>query len=389
MPSLKSVADKAQVSVRVAYQALSQTAPVDEPTRRLVLEAAAWLSYTLNVTIRDVADEAGVSIATVSHVINNSAPVKASTRKRVVDAVAALDYRPNVTAHNLKANETRLIGYGWHSFQLSGQINAVLDRFIYQVIQAAESSSYHILTFRQAGSNPTQAYEELIYTNRVDGFIISETNRNDERIQRLMELKFPFVAFGRANDAWDFPFVDVDGRRGMELAVEHLVAQGHVRIALLGWPEGSLSGDTRLHGYLDAMRKAGLTPLPGWIVRTVNDVGHSHRGAQQLMALPVRQRPTAIVCMTDLIAVGAMNFLENSGLKVGSDVAVTGFDDDPMSEFLRTPLTSVRQPIDLLASQVIDLLTAQIVPRSVETRQVLLAPDLIVRASSRMPLPKN
>src|SRR5258705_13336635 len=114
MPTLKDVAESAKVSPLTAYHALSNRKAVDEESRQAVLQAAKNLGYRLNVTIRDVADEAGVSIATVSYVLNNSAPVSEATRQRVLEAVMALGYRPNITARNLKASETRMIGYAWH-----------------------------------------------------------------------------------------------------------------------------------------------------------------------------------------------------------------------------------------------------------------------------------
>ncbi len=381
MPTLKDVADTAKVPLLTAYHALSNAAFVEDHTRQTIIDAALHLGYRLNITIRDVADYASVSIATVSYVLNDSAPVSAATRQRVLDAVDTLGYRPNITARNLKASETRMIGYAWHDAP-PGQMNAVLDRFLYCMAQTAESYGYHVLTFTLSEDNAVKAYEKLIHINRVDGFVVSNTNRDDVRIRRLLQMGVPFVAFGRANEDWDFSYVDVDGRRGIQLAVEHLLAHGHRRIGFLGWPEGSLAGDLRLKGYLDAMCGAGISPPPEWIVRSYHSVVDGSQAAHKLMALPFAERPTAIVCVSDMIAIGAMSYLESSGLRVGVDVAVTGFDDHPMSEFLRPPLTSLRQPIELLARQVIDLLMAEIDRRDVVQRRILLAPTLIVRGSS-------
>src|SRR5437016_3443801 len=219
MAGLKEVAERANVSLLTAYHALSNTSLVDDHTRQRIIDAAIHLGYRLNITIRDVADQAEVSIATVSYVLNNSAPVSAVTRQRVLDAVQALGYRPNRTARNLKANETRMIGYAWHDVP-SGQMNAVLDRFIYCMALAAESYGYHVLTFALPAEDAVKTYEDLIHTSRVDGFIVSDTNRDDPRIHRLIEMNVPFAAFGRANEDWDFAYVDVDGRKGIEMAVK-------------------------------------------------------------------------------------------------------------------------------------------------------------------------
>ncbi len=391
LKTLKAVADQAQVPLLTAYHALSADIPVDPAIRRAVLDAADVLRYRLNITIRDVGDQAGVSIATVSYVLNNSAPVSDNTRRRVIDAVEALGYRPNITARNLKASETRMIGYGWHNLQAGGQTNPILDRFIFQMIAAVETHHYHILTFSQDPDNPVRAYEELIYTNRVDGFILSETNQDDARIKRLLTLKYPFIAFGRANDTWNFPYVDVDGRRGMALVTEHLIERGHRRIALIGWPEGSLAGEARLNGYRDVLHTADIPLRPDWIRRTINDVHHAFEAARALMSAPSTERPTAIACVTDVIAIGVMNYLEAAGIQVGVDVAVTGYDDDPMSAFLHPALTSMHQPIDTLAPQLVNVLIGQLTLRNSDAAkkrpkvQLLVEPELIVRASSAAP----
>ena len=381
MATLKQVATLAKVPILTAYQALSGSAAVAEAQRQSVLAAAEQLGYTLNITIKDVAALAEVSIATVSYVLNNSAPVSTATRQRVLEAAAALNYRPNVNGRTLQANKTRLVGYGWHNVK-RGSSASFLDRFTYWMAQAVESYGYHVLTFAHSEESPTDAYQELIQTNRVDGFILAHTNRNDVRIRYLMEARVPFAAFGRANDRWDFPYVDVDGRRGVELVTEHLIALGHTRIALIGWPEGSLSGDARVQGYFDALDAAALSVQSAWIRRAENSSAAAAAAAAELMALHSALRPTAIVCVSDLMAIGVMNYLNSCGIQIGYDVAVSGFDDEPIAELLHPPLTTLRQPVDDLAAQVVALLMAELERIPVPQRQILVAPQLIVRAST-------
>jgi DNA-binding LacI/PurR family transcriptional regulator len=333
------------------------------------------------VKIKDVARAADVSIATVSYVINNSASVSDETRQRVLEAIRILGYRPNSTARNLKASETRLIGYAWHDVK-RGQMNAVLDRFLYQMARVAEAQGYHVLTFVQEAADPVRSYENLIHTSRVDGFVLAGTDSNDVRIQRLMAMGFPFVAFGRANDDWDFPCVDVDVQAGIVAVVEHLLALGHRRIACLGWPEGSHNGDERVGGYRRALHNAGITPPAHWIARTLNVINDAAEAAYGLLTLPLDERPTAIVALSDVLAIGAMNCVESLGLRVGEDIAVTGFDDDPMSAFLRPPLTSMHQPIDEVAEQVVTMLMTIISGQPLIDRRVLFEPQLLIRRSS-------
>ncbi|MBX3086348.1 MAG: LacI family DNA-binding transcriptional regulator [Anaerolineae bacterium] len=387
MATLKDIAEHAKVSILTAYYALSETQPVEPAIQSQVRAAAAAIGYKLNVTLRDVAALANVSVATVSYVLNNSAPVSQQTSRRVMDAVTVLGYRPNVTAKNLKTSKTRMIGYAWHPAYPEGYFNALLNHFIYAVTMSAEACGYRILTFVEATDNRSAAYEELIYTNHVDGFILSNTNSDDARIRRLMEMRFPFAAFGRANDSWSFPYVDVDGRAGIRLATEHLLSQGHERIAILGWPEGSLTGDERLHGYIDAMTAAHINLRSAWIVRTLNSVRLAYQETEKLIKQSEDERPTAIVALTDLMAIGVMRAIEDAGLRIGHDIAVTGFDDDPMATFIRPSLTTLRQPIDALAGQMIDMLMTWINEETQPSdRHFMFIPELIVRESSQTAL---
>ncbi len=333
-------------------------------------------------TIKDVAKAAGVSTATVSYVLNNSAPISEQTRQRVLEAVARLGYRPSITARNLQASESRIVGYSWHSKDAAAGLNFILARFIHCVATTVEAHNYHLLTFTQEGANILDVYAELIETGRVDGFVLSETNLNDPRIHFLINAKFPFVAFGRANPDWDFPYVDVDGEKGMRKATEHLLALGHRRIAFLGWPEGSIAGDTRYAGYCAALQSAGIDVDPQLVRRGQEGAGEGWRLAHELLSLPQKARPTAIVAVSDMVAIGAMNALQQQGVQVGRDMAVIGFDNVPLAEYLHPPLSSVSQPIEELAQTLIHILMCELNGEPCPKRQVLVEPELVIRESS-------
>jgi len=338
------------------------------------------------VTIKDVARRADVSVATVSYVLNNRESVSQSTCERVLQAVRELGYRPNVIAQGLRAGESRMIGYSWSPVP-PDQFNPVLDKFLQSMVETAEKAGYHILLFPCPPDRAAvEAYETLVATNRVDGFVLSSTDYNDQRIAYLMEIGFPFVAFGRANPEWDFSYVDVDNQRGVQEAVQYLLELGHRRIGLLAWPEDSLTGTFRLQGYLDAMAMARAPVDPAWIVRGANSPLEGLRCTEQMLALPPDRRPTAIMAMSDFMAIGAMNAIQNHGLTTGQDVALIGFDDAPLVQYLRPPLSSVRQPIVEVGQRIMDMLIRLIREEPLAERHVLLAPRLIVRESSGGPL---
>jgi DNA-binding LacI/PurR family transcriptional regulator len=378
MASLKDVATLANVPIATTYQVLTNQSDADDATCAAVLSAASTLNYELNITIKDVAAYAGVSITTVSYVINNNPLIKPATRQLVRKAIRDLQYHPNITARNLKANATRMIGYAWYVAEDRMRRNPLLDLFLYELAQYAESQGYHILTFTQPVQHESKSYEDLINTNRVDGFVLSDVTYDDIRISRLLDMKVPFAAYGRSNDDLDFSYVDVDSRRGIELAVEHLISKGHERIALITYREGLRFGDLRTQGFIEAMQRASLPVHEKWLIHSPNTLEHAAEATKQILA--GRQRPTAIVCANDVMAFGAKRYIESMDLEVGTDIALTGYDDTTVAELIG--LTSVRQPIPMVASKVMELLLAEINHQPLPERQIILEPSLVVRDSS-------
>lgn len=335
------------------------------------------------ITLKDVAAKAGVSYQTVSKVLNRQASVTPETEQSIWNAIQELGYQPNISARNLRTQSSNLIGYGWQASD-DNSPHPVLNHFLYSAIQRAEAHRYHLLTFLLADSAAAtnELYRDLYARRQVEGFILAGTNNNDSRIAFLIDAGIPFATFGRANDDWDFCWVDVDGRLGMGQVIQHLQERGHQRIAFITWPEGSRAGEERGYGYFTQMAQAGLPTSPAWVVRGENTVHDGYQLMQQLLALPAAERPTAVACVSDQIAIGAMNGALAAGLVIGQDIAITGYDNVPMSEFLYPPLTTVQQPIQEAGEQIISLLLKQINGEPIPQKGILLEPSLIVRQSS-------
>ena len=379
MATLKNVADQAHVPILVAFAALKNDDAIDETIRACVLESATQLKYRLRITQIDVADLAGVAKGTVSYALNDSALISEPTRQRVREAAKALGYRPNTIARNLRKNQAGVVGYSWHVADDPSMMNNLLDRFIYRVTIAAEAQGFHLLTFIQPQKNAERVYDDLISTNRVDGFLLTDVRYHDPRIARLTSISAPFVAFGGMviPDA-DFAYVDVDGKQGIKLVVDHLIEMGHERIGLLNYHTGWPVADAREAGYREAMRAAGIAIAPDWVAYTPN-ILHTASTATETL-LKAKHPPTAIICANDVMAFGAKTYFDAVGLHPGRDIALTGYDDDPTSEFLG--ITSVRQPIDQVAALSFDILLGEISGNPRAERQVSLAPTLIVRRST-------
>jgi len=378
MASLKEVAELAKASMLDAFRALKNDSTVDEITRLRVAQAAERLSYELKITQIDVADLAGVGKGTVSYALNGSDLIKPATRQKVIDAAELLGYRPNITARNLRTNRAGIIGYSWHVHDDPNRMNNLLDEFIYRVTFAAEAQGFHLLTFIQPQEDAERVYDQLISTNRVDGFILSDIRYDDVRMKRLFALHAPFVAFGGMYlPDPQFAFVDVDGKKGIELAVNHLLAQGHERIGLINWPPGSLVGDVRSMGYLDTMQNAGIAVEPDWIAYTLNILRSASEATARLMT--AKHPPTAIVCTNDVMAFGAKAYLDENGFR---NVALTGYDDEPTAQFLG--ITSVKQPISDVAKALFDILLGEINHEPLAQRQIAFDPELVIRESTSL-----
>ncbi len=335
------------------------------------------------VTLKQVAVQAGVSYQTVSKVLNKQAQVSKETKERILEAVQTLGYHPNSIARNMRLQQSCLIGYSWAPAP-PDQVNPILDQLLQSMAQAAETAGYHLLCFPHHFDQETvTAYRDLIDTNRVDGFVISSVEYDDPRVTFLQERGFPFVAFGRSNPELSFPFVDIDGAAGMQMVVEHLVRLGHRHIAALAWPKDSRVGQNRMDGYLSGLAANGISVSPGLILRCEGNFQGGLEATSRLLELPVIQRPTAIMAFNDVMAIGAIRAAQERGLQVGVDLAITGFDDTPMVQYLTPTLTSVRQPIWEVGQQVISILLSILNETSLPGAQVLVRPELIVRESSR------
>ena len=334
------------------------------------------------VTLKDVAQHAGVSYQTVSKVLRNQIQVTPETRVRIENAVSELGYRPNTTARSLRTQSTYLIGYSFKP-AYHDDPNPILEGFLQSIIHAAHTYEYYIMLFPwEDEERIAQPYRELITTNRVDGFILSDIDFDDPRIPLLQEQKFPFVAFGRSTSNPDYPYVDVDGRAGVRLAVEHFISLGHQKIAILAWPEGSRVGASRLNGYYETMKNASLPTDPAWVRRGEGTLEASHANTLSLLDLPADRRPTAIVTLVDNMALGAVRAIQERGYLVGQEIGVSGFDDTPLSRYVRPSLTTLRQPVEQVGHMAVELLMNILSADQPDQSQFLLLPELIVRESS-------
>ncbi|MDQ0104790.1 DNA-binding LacI/PurR family transcriptional regulator [Paenarthrobacter nicotinovorans] len=335
-------------------------------------------------TIQDVAAAAGVSRQTVSNVLNSPAIVRPGTREKVEAAVAALGYRPHASARRLRTQKSATIGIRLDPLAADGISGSILDRFLRALTERADRRNLRVLLYTAAdATEEIHQFKRLREGADVDAFVLTSTFHGDPRTRWLIENSHPFVTFGRpwgADDETDpqHPWVDVNGRHGISQATTHLLNTGLRRVAYIGWPSPSGTGDDRRMGWRHAMEQSsGLNPgLIASMSAAVDDGVVS--GAQAMRELESKFREIdAVVCASDALALGA--FMQSGGL-----IPITGYDNTPVSSSIG--ISSVDQPIEEVAEGVLELLLGgrnghayPEAPGGQPTHR-LLEPRLIVRA---------
>jgi DNA-binding LacI/PurR family transcriptional regulator len=330
-------------------------------------------------TLADVADVAGVSRQTVSNALNNPALLRPETLERVQTAIAELGYIPNRAARNLRTRTSRLIGLR-HPPAHEGTADALMDRFVHSLVDECRQVGYHVLLFAGDETDPAMGYEELVNSTAVDAFVVTDTYLGHPQTTWLERHRVPFVAFGRPwdNPGAKHPWVDVDGAAGARLATEHLLDLGHERVGWLGWRKDSRIGEDRRAGWAASLRARGL-PTTGLAARVDDTVSSGREGAAMLLD---EARPSALVCASDTLAMGALQTLRDRGLAPAHDVAVVGFDDSQAAQVVPGGLSSVRQPLEQVAVEIVAALDGLLARPPVALGPRLLAPVLRVRGSS-------
>jgi DNA-binding LacI/PurR family transcriptional regulator len=336
-------------------------------------------------TLADVAERAGVSRQTVSNAVNNPDLLRADTLARVLEAIEELGYSPNRAARNLRTRASHLIGLRFSPVQ-EGTANATMDRFVHTLVETSREAGYHVLLFAgEPGAegepdDPIAGYDDLLRSTAVDAFVVTDTYLGNPQAAWLEQRRAPFVAFGRPwdNPSAAHPWVDVDGAAGTELATHHLVDRGHQRIAWIGWRKDSFIGEDRRSGWSRAMHDRGLATTG--LASRVEDTIASGREASAVLL--DEARPSAFVCASDTLAMGVLHTLAERGLRAGRDVAVVGFDDSQVAQVVPPGLTSVRQPLEQVAVEIVKALEGLLAHPPVVGPGVLLTPTLAVRGSS-------
>jgi len=290
--------------------------------------------------MKDVAHHAGVSVSTVSYVLNDSGPVAAERRARVLDAIRVLEYAPNESARSLKRRSASTIGLVVPD--LANQFFALLAEGVERA--ASERDVLVVLCAPEATGKDEPHHTRLLRSQRLDGVIyLSGSGASPSALLELSR-SGPVVLVDEQVPGFDLPAVVSDSRTGAREIAQHVLEQGHRRVAIISGPLSLWTAQQRLAGYREAFAAAGLDP------DSVPVLGGDYRQASgrqlagEVLSADPATRPTALLCANDLMAIGALEYCKAAGLRVPDDVSLTGFDDLPFVSLLTPSLTTVRQP---------------------------------------------
>jgi LacI family transcriptional regulator len=327
--------------------------------------------------MREVAERAGVNKSTVSRVLSGRSPVAASpqTAEAIRTAARELGYFVDPWAASLRTQRTRSIGV------LLPRLTDTVLAMIFEAIDAVATEAGYQALVASTGDDADEQRRRvgLLEGRRVDGLVITTARTDDEKyLDDLHDRGVPFVLANRA--VGHHPVARGDDRNGGLLATRHLLANGHRRIGIIAGARYAATSADRLQGYRDALTEAGIEMDPHLVVQSGPHVEDGVRGARLLLAAD--PRPTAIFAVNDQIAVGAMAAIRDAGLEVGSQVAVVGYNDTPVSARLPIPLSSVHHPVQEIGRLAMENLLALLAGE--QPRSVTFPVRLTVRASSRM-----
>jgi len=327
-------------------------------------------------TMREVAERAGVSITTVSHVINQTRFVSDDLAKRVRDAIEQLNYQPDQRARSLRMGKSETI-----AMLVTDIVNPFFPAVVRGSEDCAREHSYSLILCN-TDEDPSQEelYVSLMMERRVDGFLVAPSMRPEAALTTLVEREVPLVVLDR-RCSFQVDQVYSDNERGAYEATRYLLGLGHTRIGAIVELEGLPTFDDRVRGWKRALEESGITVEAGWLRQAGLEVAGAAAAAAKLLGDP--PGVTAIFTTNNLMTLGALEFLKESGLHCPDDVSLVGFDDPKWAESFNPAITSVAQEPYEMGYRGADLLIKRIEGDESPPKNVCLNCSLRIRESSK------
>ncbi len=328
-------------------------------------------------TIKDVAKLAGVSVATVSRVLNNEGNVQPETEKKVRGAIAELHYFPNLLGRNLRRNETKKI-----LVLLNTISNQFYSRVVKGIEECARLRNYAVMVCMTHGDQKIEEnYLQMLRTHLVDGAVFLTAEQDGGILSRELA-GIPVVQACEPKESFHTPSVSIDNRQAAYEAVRYLIAKGHRRIAFFGAGSVYESSLRRQEGYEMALREAKIPLRKEWIFDEGFSVNAGIRAVNKLCGETGKNDlPTAVFCISDSVAAGAIRELYQRGIRTPDDISIMGFDNTQLSEVYLPSITTTRQPQYEIGYQAMALLLKLIAGEAIEESPVILKHVIIERDS--------
>ena len=327
----------------------------------------------MTVKLEDVAKASGFSVPTVSRVLASSNyPVNVATRKKVLEVAQSLGYKPNLSARSLRTDRSNTIGI---------IVDDLLSPFTPPIVRGIQdylTENDYLSLIVNSDWNPTLEQEAIrtLLSRPVDGIIFVEYSHlaiSNELEQSNKPHVFVHRLFGTPIKNSIVP----DDHYGASLAVRHLIALGHKRIAFISGPQEWHSSNKRLEGYKSELAVAGIEFEPALVQPGDWEYEGGYQAARALLGLP--QRPTAIFSANDLMALGAIRAIQDAGAKVPNDIAVVGYDNRDFAKIVRPRLTTVSMPVYEMGRAAAELLLKQITDGREDRDEIKIKGQLFVR----------
>ncbi|MGA3797540.1 LacI family DNA-binding transcriptional regulator [Pseudomonas fluorescens] len=329
------------------------------------------------VTAHDVARLAGVSQSAVSRTYTKGASVAPKTREKVEAAAAELGYRPNFVARSLITRRSNLIGV-----VIPSMANPFYSEVLEALSKAFESMEYRVLLFSMVTNEDSDPILEEVLRHRVEALILVSATLSSHFAEECKQTGLPVVLLNRKNDSETVSSVTSDNAQGGALIADFLVSTHHKNLAFIAGHEGSSTSRDRERSFSQRLQEHGF-PAP---LREVGNYSFqtAMEATRRLMSLA--NPPDAIFCANDLMAIAALNVVTREcGLIPGKDISIVGFDNIEMSKWPIIGLTTYLQPIDQLVQRTVDVIRAQLEANTTPSIQEVLAGQLIIRGSARLP----
>ncbi|MET3132572.1 LacI family transcriptional regulator [Oxalobacteraceae bacterium GrIS 1.11] len=338
-------------------------------------------------TLSDVARATGVHLSTVSRVMNPDTRhmVGAEVAKRILAEARRLGYRTNRAASTLVTRKSNIIGV-----VLPDITNPVFPPILTGIEEGLRKHGYQAIVANVGADEEQQrCVINLLLGQQVDGLILATARRRDPVVKMCVEQRVPLVTVNRREESGIASCVISDDVHGMQLAVRHLLALGHRRIAHIAGLDALSTGHLRRLGFLAAMEEgSGAGTGAGEAALVYESSGHTRESGKAALLALMRAAPstTAIVTSNDLVAIGCYDALEELGLRCPQDVSIVGHNDVPFMDMLRPPLSTVRIRHHGMGVEAARLILQMIETPGAPVLDIRLKPELVVRESSAPPL---